>query len=172
MKDITPETRWHIAAKSASRLPVLCTAILRARLGESYDEHLVEEIWCHVGAEASDIAKGLDLPVSPADRLAESLLEVLRTIFGPEFRGEILELAPDRAVILIKRCPILVRTMEEEERTPGIFHPCLAFCVSATEALHPEFSARFIRAMCQGDRNCEMRLSRKQEFEEAEKQTQ
>jgi hypothetical protein len=161
--------RWHLAARSASRLPVLCTAVLRTRLGDAYDDHLTEEIWYHVGAGALEIAKGLDLPLNPADRLAASLLEVLRILFGLEFRGEILELAPDRAVLLINRCSILVRAMEMGERSPAIFHPCLAFCVSATENLHPDFSARFIRAMCLGDKNCEMRIAKKEELEQAEK---
>lgn len=163
------EMRWQIAAKYASSLPVLCTIILRMRLGNAYDDHLVEEIWCHVGDKASDIAKGLELAVSPVDRLASSLLEVLRTLFGPEFRGEILDLDADRAVMLINRCPILLRAMELGEYSPSIFHPCLAFCVSATEALHKDFSLRFIRAMCQGDKNCELRLGKKEELEKTEK---
>jgi hypothetical protein len=165
MKDITPEMRWQLAARSASRLPVVCTAVLRMRLGDAYDDHLAEEIWCHVGAEASDIAKGLDLPVSPADRLAGSLLEIVRTLFGSEFRGEILDLAADRAVLLITRCPILLRAMEMGECSSEFFHPCLAFCVSATEALHADYSVRFIRAMCLGDKNCELRLAKKSELE-------
>jgi hypothetical protein len=167
MKEISPELRWQIAARSASRLPVLCTAILRLRLGDAYDDHLAEEIWCHVGAEAPDIAKGLDLPVSPADCLAESLLEITRILFGAEFRGEILDLAPDRAVLLISRCPILRRAREMDEGSSGFFHPCLAYWVSATEALHSGYSVRFIRAMCDGDKNCELRVGKKEELEKS-----
>jgi hypothetical protein len=159
------EKRWQIAARSASSLPVLCTAILRTRLGEAYDDHLVEEIWYYVGDQASDIAKGLDLAVHPVDRLASSLLEILRILFGQEFRGEILDLDPDRAVILINRCPILMRAMELGEQSPAFFHPCMACCVSATESLHPDFSIRFIRAMCLGDKNCELRVGKKEELE-------
>jgi hypothetical protein len=169
MKDISPQLRWQIAARSASRLPVLCTTILRMRMGDAYDDHLAEEIWCHVGAEASDIAKGLDLPLSPADQLAGSLLEIQRIIFGSEFRGEILDLAPERAVLLINRCPILVRAMEMGESSADFFHPCLAFCVSATEALRAEYSVRFIRAMCLGDKNCELRIAKKAELERTER---
>ncbi len=165
MKEISPELRWQLAARSASRLPVLVTAVLRTRLGEGYEDHFAEEIWCHVGAEASDIAKGLDLPVRPADHLAGTLLEILRILFGPEYRGEILDLAPERAVLLIGRCPLLLRALEMGESSSVFFHPCLAFCVSATEALHAEYSVRFIRAMCLGDKNCELRIAKKAELE-------
>jgi hypothetical protein len=167
MRDIPPETRWQIASISASILPVLCTSILRKRLVKDCD-HLAEEIWCNVGAEVAAIAKGLDLPVNPADQLATSLLEILRTVFGIEFRGEILDLSTDRAVILIRHCPFLIRSMELGEGTAAIFHPCLAFCVSATEALHRDFSVRFVRAMCMGDRNCEMRVAKKEDLERTE----
>jgi hypothetical protein len=169
MKEITAETRWLLAARSASRLPVLCTAVLRTRLGEAYDDHLTEEIWCHLGDEACDLAKGLGLQVDTADRLAEGLLEILRTLFGSEFRWEILDLPQDRAVILINRCPILMRALELGEGSPEIFHPCLAFCVSAAESLHQDFSVRFIRAMCLGDRNCELRIAKKEELEKNER---
>jgi hypothetical protein len=165
MKDISMEMRWQIAARSASSLPVVCTAILRTRLGTAYDDHLVEEIWCHVGDEASAIAKGLDLAVKPADRLASSLLEILRILFGQEFRGEILDLDSDRAVVLINRCPILMRAMELGEHSPAFFHPCMACCVSATESLHSDFSVRFIRAMCLGDKNCELRVGKREELD-------
>jgi hypothetical protein len=168
MREISPELRWQLATRSASRLPVLATAVLRTRLGEDYEDHFAEEIWCHVGAEASDIAKGLDLPVRPADQLAGSLLEILRILFGPEYRGEILDLAPERAVLLIGRCPLLKRALEMGESSSAFFHPCLAFCVSATESLHAEYSVRFIRAMCLGDKNCELRVAKKAELEKTE----
>ncbi|MDD1673815.1 MAG: hypothetical protein LUP99_05345 [Methanomicrobiales archaeon] len=160
MREISSDTRWHIAARSASSLPVLYAVVFRGRMGEECD-HLVEEVWCQVGGEVQEIAKGLNLPVTPAERLAASLLEIARTLFGPEFRGEILDLSPDRAVILMNRCPFLIRTREMGVNSSVVFNPCLAFCISATETLHKDYSVRFIRAMCMGDRNCEIRMARK-----------
>ncbi len=168
MRETAPDLRWQIAARSASRLPIICTTVLAARLGDAYDDHLAEEIWSHLGEESSDLAKGLDLPVTPADSLAGTLLEILRILFGPEFRGEILDLAPDRAVLLISRCPFLMRALEAGERSSAFFHPCLAFCVTATETLHSEYTLRFIRAMCLGDKNCELRLGKMTELEKYE----
>jgi hypothetical protein len=164
MKELPAETRWHIAARCASSLPVLYSYLLRERMGEEFD-HLVEEIWCQIGSQAQELAAGLDLPVDSVEHLAATLLEILRTLFGPEFRGEILDLSSERAVILINRCPFLMRSRELGEISPAIFHPCLAFCVSATETLHRDFSTRYIRAMCMGDKNCELRIARKETFE-------
>jgi hypothetical protein len=169
MKDISPELRWQIASRFASLLPVVSTTVLPMRLGDAYHDHLVEEIWCHMGSEASEIARCLDLPISPADQLAGSLLEILQTVYGREFRGEILDLTPVRAVLLISRCPLLLRAMEMGEHSSAFFHPCLAFCVSATGALHNEYSVQFIRAMCDGDKTCEMRIAKREELEKAER---
>jgi hypothetical protein len=160
MKEIAPETRWQIAAKSASLLPVLYSIVLRQELGETFDRR-VEEVWCHCGGEVREIARAFEMPTAPADRLAASLLEILRTLFGTEFRGEIVDLDPERAVVLIKTCPFLLRALEMEEHLQVIFHPCMAFCFSAVETLNKDFSSRFVRAMCMGDKNCEIRIARK-----------
>lgn len=160
MREISPEMRWQIAAKSASLLPVLYSIVLRQEIGETYDRH-VEEIWCHCGGEVGEIARAFELPVTPADRLAASFFEILRILFGTEFRGEIMDLDPERAVILIKTCPFLMRAREMEEEMPVIFHPCMAFSFSAVETLNRDWTTRFVRAMCMGDKNCEIRIGRK-----------
>ncbi|MDD1675214.1 MAG: hypothetical protein LUQ17_00825 [Methanomicrobiales archaeon] len=161
MKETSAEIRWQIASKSASSLPVLYTIILRDYFGEESDR-IAEEVWCHAGSGVSELATGLDLATDPADRLASGLLEILQTLFGTEFRGEILDLSSDRAVLLINRCPFLLRSVEFGRPTPAIFHPCMAFCVSATETLNGDYSVRFIRAMCMGDKNCELRVASKE----------
>lgn len=164
MKELTPEVKWQIAAKSASSLPVIYGIVLRDIVGEEYDR-IVERIWFHWGAEAREIAQACNLKVSPAPKLAATLLEILKLLFGPEFRGEVLELPNERSVLLIKLCPFLMRCRELGENPLVIFHPCMAFSISATESLNKDFSLRFIRGMCMGDRNCEVRIARRESLE-------
>ncbi len=165
MKEIPPETRWQITARALSLLPVLYSIVLREDLGEEFDRR-VEEVWCHCGGEAKEIAGAFEMANSPADQLAAALLEILRTLFGTEFRGEILDLDPERAVVLIKTCPFLMRAYELEENPEVILHPCMAFSFSAVETLNKDFTVRFVRGMCMGDRNCELSITRKGTTEE------
>lgn len=167
LDEMTPESRWLVAAKFACRLPVLYGILMRDAVGETYDRR-VEELWCHCGEEVLEIARAADLKVSSADRLAHSLLKILTILFGPEFRGEILDLSGDRAVILMKKCPFLLRCLECGGSTGTVFHPCMAFSISAVESLHKDFSLRYVRAMCLGDKNCEIRVVKKSLLEEEE----
>jgi hypothetical protein len=51
---------------------------------------------------------------------------------------------------------------EEGFGEPGpAFNRCLAFFIAAVEALNPAYTLRFVRSACQGDRNCEMKIARK-----------
>jgi hypothetical protein len=117
------------------------------------------------GAEAKEIALACNLKVSPPPKLAGTLLEILKVLFGTEFRGEVLELSEERSVLLIKLCPFLMRCRELGESPSVVFHPCMAFSISAIESLNKEFSLRFIRGMCMGDKNCEIRIARRESLE-------
>ncbi|MDD1672171.1 MAG: hypothetical protein LUO82_04150 [Methanomicrobiales archaeon] len=171
LDEMTPESRWRVAAKFSCRLPVMYGILMRDAVGETFDRR-VEELWCYCGEEVLEIARAAGLKVTPADRLSSSLLKILTILFGPEFRGEILDLSSDRAVLLMKKCPFLLRCLECGSSTSTVFHPCMAFCISATESLNKDFSLRFVRAMCLGDKNCEIRVVKKSllEKEEGEKE--
>jgi hypothetical protein len=63
----------------------------------------------------------------------------------------------------------MLRQQERCSRHGEAFNRCLAFTITAIEELNPEYTLRFVRGMCQGDRNCEMKIITKKAAEEAEK---
>jgi hypothetical protein len=157
LRDIPEETRWRIAAEFAAHLPVLYEAAFRPVVGEKYDE-IEQEVWMKLSGTAFAIARDLSLPVGTAQDLAETMRVVMVILFGHGFKNEALEVSPGRSVILIKQCPLL-----EHGTIPGstgnpVFRRCMAFTLTAVQLLNKKYSARFVRTMCTGDRQCEVKI--------------
>ena len=158
-RDIPDETKWRLAAEYAARIPALYDAAFRPVAGERYDE-IEQEIWMDLSRTAFTIARDLSLPVATAHDLAGTMRTVMVILFGPGFRTETLEVSPDRSVILVKRCPFL----EQDSPSPGtrspVFRRCMAFTLTAVPLLNKNYSARFVRTMCTGDRQCEIKIAK------------
>ena len=79
-------------------------------------------------------------------------------LFGPSWKSEILELPDDGAVVIVKRCPLLAHG--HETGCPGecTFHRCLALTLTTVPLLNKKYSSRFVRTICTGDRQCEVRI--------------
>ncbi len=153
LSSIPFETRWQIATQATSQLLASCEEIFRPALQERFDE-LDQEIWIHLAEYARQVAVSLQLPVGTGQELAESLRLVNTIFFGPGFKDEIMEVGSDGAVVIVRRCPHLVPGGTGEE----IFHRCMAFTLLSQRAMNPAFTSRFVRTMCMGDRQCEIRV--------------
>jgi hypothetical protein len=162
LRDIPEGTRWQIATKILSSLPIMYDIAFREAVGEKYDE-LEYQVWLELGKDAMDIAEAFHLPVSTAAELAGDLRLITRVIFGAEFRYEVLEISEDRATLLTKTCPFLGSTYEYGGAAKHLFPKCLAFSVAVVETLNPKFTARFVRSLCMADRTCEMAILTKEE---------
>lgn len=159
--DSIPERiRWQVAAKLASTLPVYYDIAFRKEIGERYDE-IEQDIWLETGRQARDVAVSYQLPVGNAEQIARALDVVSTVFFGPEFRGEHLVVNRERTTVMKTRCPFLLRELELHRQTDLIFPKCLAFNISAVETMNPEYTLRFVRSMCAGDRTCEMKILKK-----------
>jgi hypothetical protein len=157
LRDIPEETRWRLAAEFSARLPALYDAAFRPVVGERYDE-IEQEIWMELSRTAAAIARDLSLPVGTAHELAATMRIVMVILFGTGFTTEALEVSADRSVILVKRCPLLEQgVLSGSEGTP-VFRRCMAFTLTAVPLLNKKFSARFVRTMCTGDRQCEIKI--------------
>jgi hypothetical protein len=162
LRDIPEATRWQIATRVLSSLPVMYDMAFREVVGKTYDEHEYQ-VWMELGKDALDIARAFQLPVGRAAELARTLRLITVLIFGPEFRYEVLEISEDRATLITKTCPFVGST-HEYGGTPGhLFPKCLAFSVAVVETLNPRFTARFVRSLCMADRTCEMSVLTKEE---------
>lgn len=157
LDSLPDDVKWRIAAEFSSQLPARYDQAFRRLVGERYDE-VEQEIWMEASGDAKTIVQTLSLPAGTAQELAETMRSVLVLLFGPEFRSETLEISEDGAVILVKNCPLLAAAGDSGgDRT---FGRCMAFTLSSIPRFNRDFSARFVRTMCSGDRQCEIRVAK------------
>lgn len=159
LSSIPDETKWKIAAAFSSALPALYDRAFRDVVGERYDE-TEQEVWMGASARIVAIARSLSLPTGTARELGETMGIVMVILFGPEFRNEALELSGDGSVIVIRRCPLISAGYDEGADGARTFRKCMAFILTGVPRLNRDFSARYVRTMCSGDRQCEIRIFR------------
>lgn len=157
LRSIPDETKWKLAAECAASLPVMYDIVFRPTVGERYDE-LEQEIWIELANLSFDIAKSLQLQVKNAQDLAESMTMVMAILFGPDYKGEVIDVGEDGAVIIVKRCPLLAQTGAVGASPERTFHRCLVFNLTTQKNLNPKYASRYVRAMCMGDRQCEIKV--------------
>ena len=159
LRSVPDDTKWRIATQYAAHLAAIYENVFYPVIHDQYDE-LEQEVWMQVAQFSGEIAKSLTLPVETARDLAESLRLVTTIVFGPDLKEEILEVGKDGAVIIIRRCPLI---NGEIFSTNGPFHRCMAFTLSSLKKMNPDYSSRFVRAMCMGDRQCEIKIEPEKE---------
>jgi predicted ArsR family transcriptional regulator len=167
LKSIPDDVKWRLAADFAARLPALYDGAFRTVLGAKFDD-IEREIWVELSRRAYTIAQDLSLPVNGAHDLAESMHIVMTILFGPEFRSETLDVSEDASVILIKRCPLLSVAHETGASGEHTFPKCMALTLTTIPALKKDYSARYVRSMCTGDRQCEIKISAEKKPETTE----
>jgi hypothetical protein len=158
LKSIPDDVKWRLAADCTARIPALYDIAFRKVLGEKYDE-IEREIWIELTSMAVTIARDLGLPVKNAHDLAESMRTVMTILFGPDYKSETIDVAEEGSVILIKRCPFLETGYEIGANGEQTFPRCMALTLTTIPALKKDYSARYVRSMCTGDRQCEIKIS-------------
>jgi len=162
LRSVPDETKWQIATQYALHLTAMYERVFRPVVQDRYDE-LEQEVWMHMARFSLEIAQSLRLPTGTARDLAESL-RLVRTLFsGPDYKGELIEVGKDGAVIIIRRCPALAGDCCSPASGDGTFRRCMAFTLASQKHLNPGYSSRFVRAMCMGDRQCEIKLEPEKE---------
>ena len=156
IRRIPEDQRCEIAGQLTTFLSVIYDLAFR-EVTDDFEQR-EREIWIEVGKEVPQLAGTCRLRSSDAPGIADTISVVRELLFGSEFKSEVLDLSPDTAVILTKRCPFLTRAQEMGGVPEHCFPRCLAFSVTATERLNPKYTLRFVRAMCMGDRNCECKI--------------
>lgn len=159
LSSIPDDVKWRIAAEFSAQLPALYDRAFRESVGDRYDE-IEQEIWMELGKTAFTIAKTFSLPVGTAPDLAETMRIVMVILFGPGFRSESLEVSKDGAVIVVKRCPILDQGFENGSDGNKTFRKCMAFTLTGIPLMNKNYSGRFVRTMCTGDRQCEIKIQK------------
>jgi hypothetical protein len=167
LKSIPDDVKWRLAADCAARLPALYDVALRKILAEKYEE-IEREIWIELSCRAATIARDLVLPVKNAHDLAESMRIVMMILFGPDYKSETIDLSDESSVILIKRCPFLNAGVEIGANGEHTFPRCMALTLSTIPALNKDYRARYVRSLCTGDRQCEIKISSEKKPETSE----
>lgn len=156
-KDIPDYTKWRLASQCAATLPALYDHIFRPCAGEQYDS-LEQQIWIELARMVPDVVRDLSLPVHNAHDLAMTMQTVTKILFGPEYRGETLDVADDKSVILIKRCPFREHGCSAGILEEHFFSRCMTLTLTAIPMLNKNYSARYVRTICTGDRQCEIKI--------------
>jgi hypothetical protein len=157
LKSIPDDVKWRLAAQCAARLPAMYDVVFRPVVKENYDE-LEQEIWVGLAKLSLEIARSLQLPVKNAQQIAESMRTVNTILFGPDYKGEMIEVGDDGAVIVVKHCPFLKEGSVIGAPQNGTFRRCMAFALTSQKDFNPKYASRFVRAMCMGDRQCEIKV--------------
>jgi hypothetical protein len=165
LKDIPDGVRWKFSAECAAKLPALYEIAFREELGNKYDA-LEREIWMEVARMVREVVQTCSLPVKTAPEIARSIQQGTIILFGPESGGEIIELADDAAVLLIKRCPFLVHSHSLAANHEHTFSRCMALTLTSVPLLNANYKARYVRTMCTGDRQCELKIEKNQVLKE------
>jgi hypothetical protein len=159
--EIPDATKWQIASRLASKLPVMYDFVFREHIGEQYDE-FEQDIWIEIGKQSKDIADALRLPLNTAPQVADAHRIIATIFFSADYTFEHLKIAEDRSVLRVTRCPFVFREIEVRGRTGPVFSRCLTFAITSVEALNPDYTLRFVRSMCMGDRTCELKVVKKE----------
>ena len=157
IKDIPDELKWRLATEFAGRIPALYDRAFRSTLGNRYDD-FEQEVWMELSRSAARNVHDLLLPTRNAIEIANSIKTMMTILFGPSWKSEVIELPDDGAVIVIKRCPLLVHGHEAGCTGECTFHRCLALTLSTVPLLNKKYSSHFVRTICTGDRQCEVRI--------------
>ncbi len=164
LKSIPDDIKWRLAAECAARIPALYDVAFRKVIGERYDE-IEREIWIELSSMAVTTARDLGLPVKNSHDLAESMRTVMTILFGPDCRSETIDVSEDGSVILIKRCPFLDTGYRMGMNGEQTFPRCMALTLLTVPSLNKEYMTRYVRSMCTGDRQCEIKISREKKPE-------
>ncbi len=135
---VPDEMRWRIAATVAAEIPLLYGKVFREIAGDQYDR-LEQQIWVALAHSAREMAWTYSLPAGDSRELT-STLEILNLLFfGPEFKSEQISFEHDRSVLLIHKCPFLLR--QQELSGPRCIQPlpCLLYraCRGIESLVHP-----------------------------------
>lgn len=157
LESIPDGVKWRLAAKLAAYLPALYETAFREVAGGRYDE-IEQDVWMELSFLVTGIVDELSLPAGNARELADSLRTVMTILFGPDYKSETLEFSDDRAVVLVKRCPLPERCLSAGTGDTPTFRRCMALTLATIPRLNRKYSARFVRTMCTGDRQCELKI--------------
>ena len=135
--------------------------VFRERIGEQYDE-LEQDIWIEIGKQSKEVAGALRLPLNTAPDIAEAHRVIATIFFSADYAVEHIAIAEDRSVLRVTRCPFIFREIEVRGRTGPLFSRCMTFAITSVEALNPDYTLRFVRSMCMGDRTCELKVVKKE----------
>jgi len=169
-KEIPDGAKWRFASQCAATLPALYDIAFREALREKYGP-LEREIWMELARSVVTVAHDCSLPVRNAEETGKAVQAGLYVLFGPDLGAETIAFSDDRAVIVVKRCPFLVHSCTLATDCEHSFARCMALVLTAVPLLNKEFEGRFVRALCTGDRQCEIKIERKPPAKEKQNKT-
>jgi hypothetical protein len=151
---IPVDVRWKLAAREVSALPLAYRRSIRDGADDQLYNEIERAVWREQGREAGVIARAFGMPLGNAREVAEAFAAATGVLFGPEYRYEVKESAPDEAVLTIRKCAMTARAKEQGENPLAVCNACHAYTKAAIPGLNRDYTLKYRSAICAGDGAC------------------
>ena len=94
------------------------------------------------------------MTLGDAHEVAGAFAAATKVLFGPEWRYEIRNSAPDEADLMVQRCALADRARGMGEDPLAACNVCHAFANAAISDLNPDYAPEYRSGICAGDSTC------------------
>ncbi|WP_292365437.1 MULTISPECIES: hypothetical protein [unclassified Methanoculleus] len=151
---IPVDVRWKLAAREVSALPLAYRRAIRDGADDQLYNEIERAVWREQGREAGVIARAFGMPLGNAREVAEAFAAATGVLFGPEYRYEVKDSAPDEAILTVRKCAMTTRAKEQGENPLAVCNACHAYSKAAIPDLNRDYTLKYRSAICAGDGTC------------------
>ena len=151
---IPVDVRWKLAAREVSTLPLAYRRAIRDGADDPLYNEVERAVWREQGRGAGVIARAFGMPLGNAREVAEAFAAATGVLFGPEYRYEVKESAPDEALLTVRKCAMVARAKEQGENPLAVCNACHGYTGAAIPGLNPDYALKYLSAICAGDDVC------------------
>ena len=172
LEKLPPETCWAITGETLTRFAVLRIlktstpflgkddGIFSLLSGWDKETEIKWKVYSEGGRKMYPFVKEMfNIPVENAVDVVKLAIVTQRLLMSPEWKFEIVEVTPERAVVRTTKCPYWKRYEEKEATVYPELIPCgighEAFQGEGFKAINPKITHKLTKAMPRGDPYCE-----------------
>ncbi|WP_287587795.1 L-2-amino-thiazoline-4-carboxylic acid hydrolase [Candidatus Borrarchaeum sp.] len=158
LKKIPAEKQWAIASKTFTTTATAMSMMYGDVVGPEKNKEILIALWGGGGKSSYPRMKeAFNIPVDDAIGVATLGSVTSKVSMGPELESELVEAAPERAVVRVTKCPWWER-YKEFGITEGAICDA-SHTANATEgvkAVNPKITFKMTKALPRGDPYCEL----------------
>lgn len=151
---IPMDVRWKLAAQGLSALPYIYRRAIRDGADDQLYNEVERAVWQELSRDVGVIVRAFGMPLGDAHEVAGAFAAATKVLFGPEWRYEIRNSAPDEADLMVQRCALADRARGMGEDPLAACNVCHAFANAAIPDLNPDYAPEYRSGICAGDSTC------------------